>query len=194
LHENTSYRLILVRHGETEWAKSGRHTGLTDIPLTENGRRQAALLGDILSKETFSAVYSSPLKRALDTCRLAGFQPTIDSNLVEWDYGQYEGLLRAEILAKDPSWNLFVDGGPEGESPEDVAKRADAFLSKPFRGSVLIFSSAHIFRVLAARWLKQPPLFGENFLLVPASISILGFEHGHPVIIRWNDICHLGYK
>lgn len=195
LQENTSFKLILIRHGETLWAKQGRHTGRTDISLTVEGEAQAQRVGYALKEHSFSAIYSSPLKRALQTCHLAGFKsPTIDPDLSEWDYGAYEGLYRPEILEKDPKWDLFITGCPGGESPQDVALRARRFLARCLQRDAFIFSSAHILRMIAASWVGQPIDLARHLILKPASISILGFEHGKPVIIRWNDISHLSYK
>lgn len=190
----TTYpKLFLVRHGETAWTISGKHTGLTDIPLTENGTHQAKQLSLRLKKEQFSHVFSSPLQRARSTCELCGFKPILDSDLVEWDYGDYEGLTSKEIAQKDPSWNLFTQKTPGGETLEAVGKRADHFLAKlrKLKGDIALFSSGHILRVLAARFLELPPENGRQWILSPASLSILGHEHGNPVLMLWNDTGHL---
>jgi broad specificity phosphatase PhoE len=185
-------KFCLVRHGETAWSLSGRHTGLTDIPLTEEGEEAARDLSDRLGGLVFSAVWSSPSRRALDTCRLAGFGESciVKDDLHEWNYGAYEGVTTKEILAARPSWKLFRDGCPDGERPADVGDRADRIVQSLRRaeGDILIFSSSHILRVIAARWLGQPPEGGAGFVLGTASISILGYEHDldEPVIRTWN--------
>jgi probable phosphoglycerate mutase len=190
--------VYLARHGETAWSLSGQHTGLTDLPLTPNGERNARRLGERLKGMTFSDVFTSPLQRAARTCELAGFgivaQPDLD--LVEWDYGQYEGLRSAEILAKRPDWQLFRDGAPGGESPAQVAERADRVVQcvRTIPGDVLLFSSGHFIRVLAARWLGlDPGSAGKYFLLSTASLSAVGYEHNlsEPVIRLWNDDHHV---
>jgi len=190
--------VYLARHGETAWSLSGQHTGLTDLPLTPNGERNARRLGERLKGMTFSDVFTSPLQRAARTCERAGFgivaQPDLD--LVEWDYGQYEGLRSAEILAKRPDWQLFRDGAPGGESPAQVAERADRVVQRvrTIPGDVLLFSSGHFIRVLAARWLGlDPGSAGKYFLLSTASLSAVGYEHNlsEPVIRLWNDDHHV---
>jgi len=191
-----SFNLYLIRHGETEWALTGQHTGLTDLPLTENGKRQAEALKKRLHRTHFTQVFTSPLHRALDTCQLCGYEATIDPDLVEWNYGKYEGLTTPQVRKEDPQWNLFLSGAPGGEKPEDVGKRADRFLSKikKLSGNIAVFSSAHLLRVLTARFLQLSAAEGRCFFLTPASLSILSYEHGTPVIILWNDISHLDYK
>jgi probable phosphoglycerate mutase len=190
--------LYLARHGETAWTISGQHTGRTDIPLTERGERNAARLAERLKGLTFDKVFCSPLQRARRTCELAGFGSAaeIDANLLEWDYGQYEGLCSAEIHAKTPDWQLFRDGCPGGESPQDVAARADQVVNRVrgVQGNVLLFSSGHFLRVLAARWLDLPPDGGRLFALSTASLSALGYEHNltQPVIRLWDDTRHVG--
>ena len=185
--------IYLARHGETPWSLSGQHTGLSDLPLTERGEEEARKLGQRLSGAAFATVLTSPLVRAARTCELAGFGASAvkDHDLVEWDYGDYEGSLRAEILARNPKWKLFRDGCPGGESPGQVAARADRVLDRvrDSAGNVLIFSSGHFLRVLAARWLGQPALSGAALVLSTASVSILGFEHdtSEPVIRMWNN-------
>jgi probable phosphoglycerate mutase len=189
--------VYLARHGETAWSLAGRHTGLTDVPLTDRGQRDARLLGDRLRAMTFAAVYTSPLQRAAQTCELAGFGAIAhrDGDLVEWNYGDYEGLRTAEIVAKRPGWTIFRDGCPGGESAADVGVRADRVIARlrAAAGNVLVFSSAHILRVLAARWLGSPPAEGQYLLLSTASLSALGYEHNalEPVIRLWNDNHHL---
>ena len=185
--------IYLVRHGETEWSASGRHTGRTDIPLTVKGEAAARGVADRLKGLSFQAVWSSPSQRAFDTCRLAGFGAGAikKPDLQEWDYGDYEGVTTKEIVAKRPGWNVFRDGCPGGEMAVDVGARADAVIAglRAVAGSVLIFSSAHFLRVLAARWVNLPPQGGEHLVLDTASLSILGYEHDltEPVIRRWNQ-------
>jgi broad specificity phosphatase PhoE len=182
-----------ARHGETAWSLSGHHTGLTNIPLTERGERSARSLGQQLAGLSFARVFTSPLRRAARTCELAGFgaAAAIDPDLVEWDYGQYEGLRTREIRQRQPDWELFRDGCPGGESPHQIAARADRVVSRvrAVDGDVLLFSSGHFLRVLAARWLGLEPAAGRYFLLGTASLSALGYEHGlsEPVIRLWND-------
>jgi broad specificity phosphatase PhoE len=190
--------VYLARHGETAWSLSGQHTGRTDLPLTERGEQNARSLGERLKGVTFAKVLTSPLQRASRTCQLAGFGAVAeaDRDLLEWDYGQYEGKRTAEILAERPGWQLFRDGCPGGETPAEIGARADRVVSRirAIRGNVLIFSSGHILRVLAARWLGLAPAGGKSFLLSTASLSILGYEHDQtePVIRLWNDTSHLG--
>lgn len=181
--------IYVCRHGETEWTLSGRHTGATDIPLTENGEKQAALLGKRLQKIQFTKVFSSPRSRAYATCKIAGFQDiTIDPDLQEWNYGKYEGLTSSEIKKLNPQWHLFSDGAPGGETPTEVSIRADRVLSKIHHstGNVVIFSHGHFSRALAASWLGLEIAQARCFYLSPASMSILGSEHGAPVIKLWN--------
>lgn len=194
---NTLPQVYLVRHGETLWSRSGQHTGLSDIPLTEQGERHARRLGERLQPLTFSRVLTSPLQRAARTCELAGYkaEANVDNDLVEWDYGDYEGRRSAEIKQQRPDWELFRDGCPQGESPEQVAARADRVVARvqAVHGSVLVFSSGHFSRMLAARWLGQTPLAGRLYMLSTASLSILGYEHNlaEPVIRLWNDTSHV---
>jgi broad specificity phosphatase PhoE len=190
--------VYVARHGETAWSLSGQHTGLTDLPLTPNGERNARRLGERLKGMTFAKVFTSPLQRAARTCELAGFGAVaeVDPDLVEWDYGQYEGLRSDEILAKRPDWQLFRDGAPGGESPAQVRARADRVVQRvrAVRGNVLLFSSGHFIRVFAARWLGLDPVSaGKYFLLSTASLSALGYEHNRsqPVIRLWNDDHHV---
>jgi broad specificity phosphatase PhoE len=190
--------LYVARHGETAWSLSGQHTGLTDLPLTPNGERNAKRLGERLNGLTFTKVFTSPLQRASRTCELAGFGSAaeIDRDLVEWDYGQYEGRRSAEIFAERPDWQLFRDGCPGGESPQQVEERADRVVQRirAVLGNVLLFSSGHFIRVLAARWLELGPgCAGKYFLLSTASLSALSYEHNlsHPVIRLWNDDHHV---
>jgi len=189
--------VYLARHGETAWSVSGQHTGLTDLPLTPRGERNARRLGQRLSGLAFARVFTSPLQRAARTCELAGFGSVAetDRDLVEWNYGQYEGRRTAEILAERPGWQLFRDGCPGGESPAQIGARADCVVSRvrAVQGQVLLFSSAHFLRVLAARWLGLEASAGRYFLLETASLSALGYEHGlaEPAIRLWNETRHV---
>jgi broad specificity phosphatase PhoE len=189
--------VYLARHGETAWSLSGQHTGRTDLPLTERGEHQARSLVEPLRGLVFAKVLTSPSQRAVRTCALAGFDglAEIDPDLAEWDYGDYEGRRTAEILTERPQWQLFRDGAPAGESPEQVGARADRVIARirAVHGNVLVVSSAHISRVLGARWLGLPPSGGRYFVLSTASLSILGYEHDmtEPVIRLWNDTSHV---
>jgi len=190
--------VYLARHGETAWSLSGQHTGLTDLPLTERGERNARRLGERLKGLNLAKVFTSPLQRASRTCTLAGFggEAQVDRDLLEWNYGQYEGQRTADIRIVRPDWQLFRDGCPGGESPDQVAARADRVVGRvrAVEGDVLLFSSGHFLRVLAARWLGMEPAAGRHFLLSTASLSALGYEHtrSQPVIQLWNDIHHVG--
>jgi broad specificity phosphatase PhoE len=183
-------RAILIRHGETEWTLSGQHTGTTDIPLTENGRAAARLLAPLATKASVTLVLTSPLERARETCELAGLgvQAQVDGNLLEWNYGEYEGLTAKQIHARDPQWLLFRDGCPGGESPDQVAARVDALVARirSVAGDVVLFAHGHVFRVFAARWLGLPPSAGTGFLLDPATISVLSHYRGIPAVKCWN--------
>jgi probable phosphoglycerate mutase len=190
-------RLFLARHGDTAWTDSRQRTGRTDLPLNEHGVERARQLGERLRDFSFDCVFTSPLQRASSTCALAGFgaAAVIDPDLVEWDYGGYEGKLTKDILKKRPGWEMFRDGCPDGESPEDVAARADRFIGRvrEIEGTVLAFSSAHIIRMIAARWLGLPPAAGRFFFCRPASVGVLGFEHNNrdePIIGLWNYVTH----
>ncbi len=189
--------IYLVRHGETAWSLTGQHTGLTDLPLTERGERNARRLGERLAGLAFAKVFTSPLQRAARTCELAGFRAAagVDADLVEWNYGKYEGLRTVEIHAQRPDWQLFRDGCPGGESPDQVGARADHVVSRVrwIQGDVLIFSSGHFLRMLAARWLGLEPAAGRFFMLNTASVSVLGYENNlsQPVIRSWNDTRHV---
>jgi broad specificity phosphatase PhoE len=190
--------VYLARHGETAWTISRQHTGLTDLPLTERGERTARRLGERLTGLRFAAVLTSPLQRAARTCELAGFKTVaeVDKDLVEWDYGQYEGRRTAEIRAERPDWELFRDGCPGGESPHEVAARADRIVKRVRKvsGDVLIFTSGHFLRVLATRWLGlEPSVNSKFFMLSTASLSALGYEHdlSRPVIRLWNETRHV---
>jgi broad specificity phosphatase PhoE len=191
-------KIYLARHGETAWSLSGQHTGLTDIPLTDRGERNARRLGERLAGLRFAAVFTSPLQRAARTCELAGFgaEAKPDPDLVEWNYGEYEGRLTRDIRAARPDWQLFRDGCPGGEMPADVGRRADRVVARvrAIGGDVLLVSSGHFLRVLAARWLGLEPGAGRFFLLGTASLSMLGYEHDltEPVLSLWNDTRHVG--
>jgi broad specificity phosphatase PhoE len=189
--------VYLARHAETEWSVSGQHTGLTDLPLTERGEQKARQLGSAIQRLKFVKVFTSPLRRAARTCELCGFKTvaTVEPDLVEWNYGQYEGLRSSEIHQKNPNWQLFRDGCPGGESPQQVAARADRVVNRAraVNGNVLIFSSGHFLRMLGARWLGLEPSAGELFVLSTASLSALSYEHdlSHPVVQLWNNTDHI---
>jgi probable phosphoglycerate mutase len=182
--------VYLIRHGETEWSLNGRHTGTTDIPLTENGRRLAKLLAAALAKEKFALVLTSPLRRARETCELAGFGACagIDRDLMEWNYGGYEGLTPEEIHAQAPGWMIFTDSCPGGENSEQVGARVDRVIAKvrAVEGHAALFAHGHLFRVFAARWLALPAVAGSHFLLDTATVNILSYYHGTPAVKRWN--------
>ena len=183
-------RVYLVRHGQTAWSMSGQHTGVTDIPLTEHGRETARRLEPALARETFALVLTSPLLRARSTCELAGLghRAEIEHDLMEWNYGDYEGLTQREIQAKAPGWMLFRDGAPGGESPEQVGARADRVIARirSLEGFVALFAHGHVFRVLVARWLGLPAGWGSHFLLDTATLNILSYYQGVPALKRWN--------
>ncbi len=189
--------LCLARHGETTWSLTGQHTGLADLPLTKRGEESARELGKRLAGRSFAKVFTSPLQRASRTCELAGFGAVAeqDRDLVEWDYGEYEGLRTEEIHARRPDWQLFLDGCPGGESLKQIGARADRVTARvrAIKGDVLIFSSGHILRVLAASWLGLDASFGRLFTLRTASLSELGYENdlALPVVRLWDDTSHL---
>jgi broad specificity phosphatase PhoE len=190
--------ISVARHGETAWSLSGQHTGVTDLPLTDRGERNARRLGERLKGLSFAKVFTSPLQRAARTCELAGFGAgaEVDRDLLEWNYGEYEGRRTAEILAERRDWQLFRDGCPGGESPGQIGARADRVVSRlrAIQGDVLLFSSGHFLRVLAARWLGLEPAAGRYFLLSTASLGMLAYEHNsrsEPVIRLWNDTRHV---
>jgi broad specificity phosphatase PhoE len=189
--------IYLARHGETAWSLSGQHTGLTDLPLTARGEENARRLGKRLSGLNFSKVFTSPLQRARRTCELAGFGNVaeVDKNLVEWNYGDYEGRRTPEIHAERPDWQLFRDGCPGGESPAQIGARADGVVSRvrAIKDNVLLFSSGHFLRVFASRWLGLEPVTGKFLVLSTASLSMLGYENNlsQPAIRLWNDTSHL---
>ena len=190
--------IYLARHGETAWSLTGQHTGLTDLPLTERGERNASRLQERLKGLTFAKVFTSPLQRARRTCELAGFGTVaeIDRDLLEWNYGEYEGRRTAEIRAERPDWQLFRDGCPGGESPAQVTARADRAGSRlrAVRGDVLLFSSGHFLRVLAVRWIGlELTAQARSFMLSTASLSALGYEDSlsRPAIRLWNETRHV---
>ena len=187
--------VTLIRHGETEWTIARRHTGRTDVPLTENGRQQAKQLGLRLAAQQFDLVLTSPLSRASETCRLAGLGDAAveRDELMEWDYGDYEGLRSAEIRESRPGWLLFTDGVPGGETAADVADRVDRVIAdiRSVSGQVAVFAHGHLLRVLASRWIEQDVSFGARLTLGTAAMCRLGWEHGVPTITLWNDRSHL---
>jgi probable phosphoglycerate mutase len=182
--------VVLVRHGETDWSKSGRHTGRTDVPLTPEGRHQAERLKGQLAGRSFSLVLTSPLSRARDTCALAGLGDRAEScnDLLEWDYGSYEGVTTEEIRRARPGWTVFSEGVPGGETAEQVGARVDRVIARvrTSPGDAALFAHAHVLRVLAARWLGLAPEGGRYFALAPGSVSVLGHEREAPVIVHWN--------
>jgi len=183
--------VVLVRHGETLWTRSGQHTGRTDIPLTEDGRRQGERVGESLRGRTFALVLTSPLQRAAETCHLAGLGDVavVREELAEWDYGAYEGRRTVDIRKERPGWSLWRDGVSGGETAADVGRRADRVVEelRSAGGDAAVFAHGHLLRVLAARWLGLPPAEGRLFALDPATISILGCERETPVIRLWNE-------
>jgi broad specificity phosphatase PhoE len=182
--------VVLVRHGETEWSRTGKHTGRTDVPLTELGRQQAREVGLALQWREFALVLTSPLGRALETCRLTGYGEVALSrdDLMEWDYGAYEGRTTVDIRKERPGWSLWSDGVPGGETDAQVGARADRVIEevRSAGGDALVFAHGHLLRVLAARWLGLEPAAGRLFALDPATISVLGYERETPVLRSWN--------
>jgi broad specificity phosphatase PhoE len=185
------HEVVLVRHGETDWSANKRHTGRTDVPLTEEGRHEAERVGRALRGRSFALVLASPLKRAAETCRLSGYGELAQSRpeLMEWDYGEYEGRTTMDIRRQVPDWTIWRYGAPGGESPDQVGARADSILQevRTAAGDTLIFSHGHFLRALAARWLEAPPTEGRLFALDPATLSILGHEREQPVLRIWNQ-------
>ena len=183
--------MVIVRHGETEWSRAGRHTGRTDVPLTDHGREQALRVCQDIAGHPFGRVLSSPSIRALETCRLAGLGDAVETtdDLLEWDYGEYEGITTAEIRRTRPRWSLWADGVPGGETAAHVAMRVDRVIEEAREepGDVAVFAHAHVLRVLSARWLGLSPTDGRLFALDPATLSVLGYERETSVIVRWND-------
>jgi broad specificity phosphatase PhoE len=188
-------RVVLVRHGATEWSVTGQHTGRTDLPLTEEGRDQAQRLAGRLARERFALVLVSPLTRARETARLTGFGEVaeVDPDLVEWDYGDYDGRTAVDIRRDRPGWTPWEGGYPGGETLEELAARADRVLARvrAVDGDVALFAHGHILRVIATRWLEQPPVEAAHYYLSTATVSVLARERETPVIDRWNDGCHL---
>jgi broad specificity phosphatase PhoE len=190
-HNGGMAEIVLVRHGQTEWSASRRHTSVTDLPLTDTGVRQARALGAALAGRAFAAVLSSPRLRARHTAELSGLTVTaIDDDLAEWFYGDYEGLTTPEIVARNPGWVLFRDGCPGGESPQQVGARIDRVLDRARAalddGDVALIAHGHSLRVVTARWLDQPVAAGAKYRLDTATLSTLGHEHGRPVLATWN--------
>ena len=182
--------VFLIRHGETEWSLSGQHTGSTDIPLTEHGEEMARLLAPVLADRNFSLVLCSPLQRARRTCELAGLagQASIDPDLAEWNYGSYEGLTPSVIRGQNPSWLVFRDGCPDGESPAEVGERVDRVIRRVREngGRVALFAHGHVFRVFVARWIELSPSHGAHFLLDTSTLTILSYYRGIPAVKCWN--------
>ena len=180
--------VVLLRHAETEWSLAGRHTGRTDVPLTEHGREVAAALRPRFEGREFALVLSSPLSRARETARLAGLDAELDGDLVEWDYGEYEGITTKEIRATRPGWDLWTEGVPGGEMPEDVAARADRVIARVLAadGDCCLVAHGHVLRVLAARWVEQPPSFGARLWLATGAICTLGWQRGVRALRGWN--------
>jgi len=191
-------RVFLVRHGQTEWSRTDRHTGRTDVALEPEGVRDAELIGARLGSESFALVLSSPLQRALETCRIAGFGDVaqVRDDLEEWDYGAYEGLTTAQIRERRPAWSLFDDGAPEGETATQAGARADRVLEevRAVDGDAVLFAHGHVLRVLAARWLGLPPRDGRLLALSTSSVSVLGHERETEVVSFWNDLSHLAER
>ncbi len=181
-------RLFLLRHGATQWSQSGQHTGRTDIPLLDQGRQQAKDAGQLLRALNFAQVLTSPLQRASETCALAGFDGEVEPDLMEWDYGAYEGLTTVEIQVERPGWSLWNEGVVEGERAADVGRRADRVIERARQagGDTLCVAHGHILRVLTARWVQLPPVGGRIFFLSPGSMSLLGWERETPVVEVWN--------
>lgn len=190
-HAQPSGEIFLVRHGQTEWSVSGRHTGLTDLPLTDDGRKEAGRIGQVLSRFDFDRVFSSPLERARRTCELAGFgeRMEVEPDLVEWNYGEYEGLKREEIAQRaGPDWGVFTHGCAGGESPSQIAARIDRLIAKLRRldGRLLLFAHGHVLRVLGTRWMGAPVSLGQHLLLDTATLSVLTYYRGTPALKHWN--------
>ena len=185
-----SRKLYLIRHGETAWSRDGKHTGVTDVSLTDHGRQTARSLQPVLARQQFVLVLTSPLQRARETCELAGLAKLsrVEPDLMEWNYGEYEGLTTKNIQSARPGWSVFHHGCPGGESPEQVAARADRVLAKVRAtvGDVALFAHGHILRVIAARWVNQPPNFGERLLLDTGTLSVLGYYYDTPALKTWN--------
>jgi probable phosphoglycerate mutase len=192
------HEVVLVRHGETEWSRAGRHTGRTDVPLDERGRAEARALAGMLRGRRFALVLTSPLSRAVESCRLAGLGGSafVREDLVEWDYGEYEGRTTDEIRGERPGWSLWRDGVPEGETAAEVGTRADRVLTEveSAGGDVAVFAHGHLLRGLTARWLGLEPAAGRLLALDPATISVLGHEHEWRVLRAWNERCPAPFR
>ena len=188
-----THQVWLVRHGTTEWSTSGRHTGRTDIPLTPQGELAARAVGPMLAGHRFALELSSPLLRAAHTAELAGCHPELDPDLMEWDYGTYEGRTTASIREERPGWNIWADGVVGGETAEEVAARADRVIARARAadGDTLLFAHGHLLRILGARWIEAPPTTGQHLLLSTAAVCVLGWERDTPALARWNDTSHL---
>jgi broad specificity phosphatase PhoE len=190
-HTGPVSEIVLVRHGQTEWSRDHRHTGRTDVPLTDEGRRQAELAGRWLEGRAFERVLTSPLRRARDTCELAGFggRAELRDELMEWDYGEYDGLTTPQIREERPGWFLWRDGCPGGEMPADVARRVDPLVAelRDTRGDVVLFAHGHVLRVVGSRWLDLGPDHGAKLILDTATLSVLGWERESPAIRVWNS-------
>ena len=186
----STQKVYVIRHGETEWSLTGQHTGVTDIPLTDNGRAVARRLRPVLAEQTFQLVLTSPLRRARDTCELAGLgaRAAVEPDLHEWNYGEYEGLTSKQIHHKEPGWMLFRDGCPGGETPAQIGARVDRVVARVrgTAGDVVLFAHGHVFRVLVARWIGLPPAAGEHFLLDTATLNVLGYYGDSPAVKIWN--------
>src|SRR5499433_3026658 len=186
----STQRVYVVRHGETEWSLSGQHTGVTDIPLTENGRAVARRLRPILADQSFPLVLTSPLSRARETCELAGLSAhaVVEPDLKEWNYGEYEGLTPKQIRDKQPGWMIFRDGCPGGETPAQIGARVDRVIARirDAPGNVALFAHGHVFRVLVARWIGLPAGGGQHFSLDTATLNVLGYYHDSPAVKIWN--------
>jgi broad specificity phosphatase PhoE len=192
--DDVERQVYLVRHGETDWSRTGRHTGLTDVPLTDTGRAQARAIAERLRGHAFALVLSSPSSRALDTARLAGYDDVeVDPDLHEWDYGRYEGLTTPQIREQAQDWTIWTGALPGGETAEEVAARADRVIDRvrALDGDAALFAHGHFLRVLAARWVDLAPSEGRHLALATATVSVLGWEREAPVIEHWNESCHL---
>jgi probable phosphoglycerate mutase len=183
------HELVVVRHGETEWSRSGQHTGRTDLPLLQEGEQRAQLLQPVLAERQFALVLSSPLRRAVQTATLAGFpDPELDDDLLEWDYGVYEGTRTEDVRQEHPDWSIWQTEVEGGEQPEQVGERVDRVIARvrAVEGDVLAFAHAHVLRILSARWLDLPAGRGRNLVLAPATVSVLGWEREVPALRQWN--------
>jgi broad specificity phosphatase PhoE len=191
--ESPGHQVWLVRHGTTEWSVNGRHTGLTDIPLTVDGEQAARAVKPVLAGHGFALQLTSPLLRARHTAELAGFAPEVDPDLSEWNYGDYEGRTTVDIRAERPGWTIWDDGTPGGETAQEVAARADRVIARAraAAGDTLLFAHGHLLRILGARWIEEPPTAGAHLLLSTAAICVLGWERQTPALARWNDTSHL---